>query len=177
MRFRQVGNKYDLACIVIKNNGTAAIPTAAPVFLSINGTDDGIAVLNATDAAAAKQNLFAGVIVSGSSGPGSSLAANGGFGEAQVFGFCQSARLVRMTRAASSDSYASATAIAVGDILQVNTISGVDAFSRNGAGATNTAFPVAVAAQTLASYAGAATTSSDTSLAVTTTIKVFLRAM
>jgi len=174
MRFRQVGNKYDVASIVVKNNTAAAIPMGAPVFMSFNGTDDGLAVIGANAASAVQQNMLAGIIVAPGLGAVTGLTANGGFGEAQVFGFCQSTRLVRQTRATSTDSYASAAAVSVGDILQVNTLTNVDALSDAGAGVTATVFPFARAAQTLASAASSASTTADTSIFKTTLIKTFL---
>jgi hypothetical protein len=170
MRFKMVGNKQDVAAVVVKNNGTAAIGRGVPVFYQFNGTDDGLAVVIATTAAAAQQNCFAGITLQ-------TLAANGGYGEAQIFGLCNYAKILKTARAASTDSYTSSSAIAIGDVLQINTVAGIDAVMRNAAGATALTMPCIVAAETIASAAASASTTSDTTVTNGTTMKVFLRAL
>jgi len=166
MQFNQVGNKADYISIVVKNNGTAALPAGSPVYFTFNGTDDGISIVDATAAAAAKYQLFAGVI-------GAAIAPNA-FGASVVYGFVNNAKVITQTRSATSVGYASTTVAAVGDVLVVDTAN--KAFSRNAAGATATAQGYAMAAQTL-NVASVASTTNDTSTALFGTMKVFLRAL
>lgn len=167
MRFQTIGNKADICFINVKNASAGTIPAGAPVFLALNGTDDGIAVTDAYNAAAAQQGAAVGILTS---------ALNSGqAGEAVVFGVVSNVRYATGTRAASSDNWgASHTAVAVGDALAVVTVSGVNALTRNAAGATGTVFPQYIAAGTVA---GAASTAASTGSNLTkgTTLKVFVR--
>lgn len=191
MRFKQVGNKYDAAMIVAKNNSaTITIPAGAPVYYSFNGTDDGLAVLNANAAGTAGNlQLFAGVTPV--------AIPPGGFQEVQVYGFCQTLRVIRQVRATSTDSFSTASAISVGDILTVRTDSTYDGFTDiygnnftgtlsqtvTGVGTVTSPFLFnwAIAAQSLASAAASASSvfgsTSSGSLVVATNIKAFLRAL
>jgi hypothetical protein len=171
MRFRTVGNKYDVAFVVVRNSLTAkTMPQGAPVFYVMNGTNDGLDVTDANTAAGAGEEMIAGIV-----------GTNGGippnqYGEAQVFGLCQSTRVVTFTRTTSTDSYNSFTAIATFDIYQVNTLTGVDAVSRSGAGSKTAAVHNILAVQAYTSTASQSSSFDTTSrTAVTTTLKTFLR--
>jgi len=171
MRFRTVGNKYDAAYIVVHNSLTAkTIPQGAPVFLILNGTNDGLDIRDANAAAGAGQEAVAGIVVT-----------NGGiaplaYGEAQVFGLCQSTRIVTATRTTSTDSYNSFTAILPFDIMAINTLTGVDAVSRSAAGSATAIVHNII---NVASYTSTASQSSsfDTTsrTAIIATQKTFLR--
>src|SRR4051812_24381 len=101
MRMKQVGNKRDIVAIVVKNaEASATIPVGSPLCFVMNGTDDGLGVvLPGTGGAVKATSLMAGVALT------SMLA--GGYGESQVFGFCQNVVLRRQTRAASTDAFSS----------------------------------------------------------------------
>lgn len=177
MRFKTVGNKYDSAFIVVRNSSAADIPVGAPVFFTMNGTNDGIDVIGANAAAGAKQVFFAG-IVAAPSGPNLNVLAASGYGEAQVFGLCQQTRVVTITRAASTDSYNSVTAIVVGDIMQINTLTSADAISRSAAGSASALVWNIQAAQAYTSTASQSSSFDTTSrTAITTALKTFIRAM
>lgn len=168
MRFRTVGNKYDVAFVVVRNQLSTTVPLGAPVFYVMNGTNDGLDITNATTAAGAGQEFLAGVAAQ-------AIPANG-YGEAQVFGLCLNTRIVTITRPASTDSYNSVTAIVQGDILQVNTLVGVDAFSRSAAGAATAILPNIIMVGSYSSTASQSSSFDTTSrTAITTTLKTFLR--
>jgi len=170
MRFKQVGNKADTAFIVIRNSEATDLPLGAPCFFTMNGTNDGLDIIDATSAAGAKQGFFAGITAS--------IILAGQFGEAQVFGLCQNTRVATITRAASTDSYNSVTAILVGDIMAINTLTLADAISRSGAGSATAALFNIVAAQSYSSTASQSSSFDTTSrTAITTYLKTFLRAM
>jgi hypothetical protein len=168
MRFRTVGNKYDVAFVVVRNSLTSAIPAGAPVFYVMNGTNDGLDVTNANAAAGAGQEFLAGIAVNG-------LAASS-YGEAQVFGLCSNTRVVTATRTASTDSYNSFTAIVSGDVAQINTLTSADAISRSAAGAATAVLPNIVFVGAYTSTASQSSSFDTTSrTAITTTLKTFLR--
>jgi hypothetical protein len=173
MRFRTVGNKYDVAFIVVHNAMTAkTIPQGAPIFFVMNGTNDGLDVQDANTQAGAGEGAWCGVV-----------ATNGGlaplaYGESQVYGLCQSTRVVTITRTTSTDSYNSVTAIATFDVMQVNTLSGVDAFSRSSSGAHSALLYPMFAVQGYTSTASQSSSFDTTSrTAITTTMKTFLRVL
>lgn len=197
MRFKTVGNKTDKAFIVIKNDSaTQTIPNGAPCYFQMNNTnnqssDNGLAVINANAAAGVGQNFFAGVVASEQqAGAGNVGIAPGSVGEAQVYGFCQSLRLIRQTRATSTDSYASAASNNIGDWLVPMTNSGgvttYDAYSDIGSNLTASANSTvnaltlpnlnqyAVLAQTLASLASSASSVFSTGASSTLLMNVVL---
>lgn len=173
MRFRTVGNKYDAAFVVVHNPSTSVtIPVGAPCFFIMNGTSDGLDVQNANAAAGAGQEFVAGVVSTPTG------LAPGAFGEAQVYGLCQYTRIQTATRPTSTDTYNSFTAITVGDIMQVVTLTGVDAFSRSGAGSATAIVHNVVAVGVYTSTASQSSSFDTTSrTAITTSLRTFLRIM
>ena len=167
MRFAPVGNKADMVYVNVKNASTYTLPAGAPCFYVMNGTDDGLAVVGANDAAAALQGMFAGFTAR--------VLAPNAVGEAQVYGLVSNVRVLTGTRASTTDSFTTSAAIALGDILQVATNAGADAMQRNGAGATATAYGGFYAAQTLAAVASSASTSTYTALTRGVLMKCFVR--
>lgn len=171
MRFRTVGNKYDVAFVVVHNAMTAkTIPQGAPVFFLLNGTNDGLDIQDAQTSAGAGQEAIAGI-----------LATNGGlaplaYGEAQVFGICPSTRIVTATRTTSTDSYNSFTAISPFDILVIDTVASHDALSRSGAGSATAIVHNVIAAASYTSTASQSSSFDTTSrTAITSALKTFLR--
>jgi len=172
MRFKQIGNKQDICSVVIKNaESSSSIPAGTPVCLVLNGTEDGVSVVLPATAAAIKGTSAIYGIALGN-------YAAGSYGETQIFGICHRVIYSRArTRAASTDSYSTVAAEAVGNLMQIDTINNALAIGASVA-ASNFA-PIAVLAETLASAAGVASTSSATHVAsyVTGYCKAFLRMM
>lgn len=170
MRFKQVGNKADAVSIVVRNSGATDIPLGAPVFFTMNGTNDGLDIIGANAAAGAKQGFCGGIALA--------VIPAGANGEAQVYGICLNTRVVTITRPASTDTYNSVTAIVVGDVMAINTLSGADAISRSAAGAATALIPNIVAAQAYTSTASQSSSFDTTSrTAITTMLRTFLRLM
>ena len=159
----------EAAFIRVRNaESSSAIGLGVPCAFVMNATNDGLdVVLQSTAAAAKATTLFAGIATH-------SIAA-GTFGEVQVYGFCRNAVVIRQTRATVTDSFSSDPAIAIGDRLYVDT-AGVG-LKRSDAGAASVGLAFAVACETKASSASTVSTTSDTSLVKSNTIKVFLRAL
>jgi len=168
MRFSVVGNKADVCFVQVKNSTTSIIEAGSPVFLALNGTDDGLAITNGNAAGAALNSVCIGLLTN--------ALAPSAQGEAQVYGIAPLARMVTGTRAASTNNWdVSITSIALGDVLIPVTLSGVNGLTRNTAGATGTSFPGAfVAAGTQASLASTSATTGS-ALVRTNAIKVFVR--
>lgn len=152
----------------ITNNGSAVISEGAPAIYEMDGSEDGQSAENASDSSAAKATSFlAGIALED--------IAVGAKGKVQVRGYIDKVKLIRATRAATTDSYATQAAVAIGDQLIVNTVG--NGMSRSGAGAASAAGPLVAAIGTLASAASQASTTSITSLQVTAEIDAFLRIM
>jgi hypothetical protein len=111
--------------------------------------------------------LFAGVAVSDAA-PGQPV-------EITAAGYVTEAIFLRRTRAATTDSYASIAAMAIGNQLTIDTVNNCFAYSTVGAAAM---YPVAaVLLESIASSASTASHTSLTALAQTTKVKVFIRAL
>jgi hypothetical protein len=160
------------AIIRVRNAETSAtIPEGAPMCFVFNGTNDGVGVvLPATGGANLATTMFAGVA-------GTAIPA-GTIGPAIVFGYTQSIRLVRATRAASTDAWGSTPAIATGNMLAIATQ--FNAFTFSATGGASAFLPAVMAGQSLASATTLVSSSAgtnDTRLADTTLIRGFVRAM
>lgn len=166
---RFTGDTPEKKIIQVKNDESAQIAVGTPVAFVMDGTDDGFAVvLPATAAAAKATTLLAGIVIQDPL-----PTALPKIGLAQIYGLCENANVLRQTRAATTDSFASAPAVAVGDKMVVETA--YNCVSRSAAGAQSDVMAGIAAAQTLASLASSASNATDTRLAITTTMKVFLR--
>ena len=170
------------------DEASAEIPPGTPVIFSIDAVEDGFAAYLPSSAGASKSpELFAGIY----NGPGNLLP--GVASKAQVFGICDYAVVVQQSRAATTDSYASAAALSVGQPLAIDTVNNALKVDSQVTGAftivTNATTDTLalnfgdgraamfVMAQTRASAASSASTTSDTSVKKTYGLKVFLRAM
>lgn len=170
------------------DEASAVIPAGAPIIFSIDATEDGFAAYLPSSAGAAKSpELFAGI----AGGPGDLVV--GQSGHAQIWGICDYAVVVQQSRAASTDSYVSAAALSVGQPLAIDTVNNAlktgslvtGAFTIVTNATTDTLAvnfgdgnpPMFVMAQTKASAASSASTTSDTTVKKTYGLKVFLRAM
>lgn len=175
MRFPQlVGltSPAETLAIRVRNaESSATIPAGSPVCFVFNGTNDGVdVVLPATGGAARATSLFAGV---------TPLAvAAGALADTIVYGFVNNLRLVRATRAASTDAWASTPAIGVGDLLIPNTAN--NAFTFSATAAASAFLAGVIAGQTLASGTTLVSSSGgigDTRLADVVALRAFVRAM
>lgn len=168
MRFQSMGDKKEFVAYKVKNDESSASITAGmPVILSVDGTDDGLAVVLPTSSTAAKIAAFQFGVATGT-------IAAGKIGEALVNGMYDSGIIVCATRAASTDSFASYAAIAVGAVL--HPVSVANAFSVVAA-STATLVHGAFIAASIASGASSASATSNTGTAVTFSRKVFMRLM
>lgn len=111
--------------IGVKNiETTLDIEAGRPMIFAMSGTDDGLGVVLPSSSTAAKIGAFtAGVAVR-------TLGA-GKQGDCQVYGFNRNTKVVRGTRAASTDAWPSFAAFAIGDILSVDSTN--NCFGRFGA--------------------------------------------
>jgi len=173
MRLRHVGNKNDIAAVNVINADANTIPFGSPVFFDFNGTRDGRAVVDANSAAAAKQGLFAGILLQ--------TLATGQAGEAIVFGMFEKVSVIRATRAATTDSFASQSAIAVGDVMGFVSGSAINGMSRAAAAASTNTPNFVIAGEVAASLASSAASDVTGSLSSLTMnslyLKCFIRAM
>lgn len=144
------------------------IPSGAPACFTMSGTDDGglIEAASSSPSVAVGTQLIAGIAVND--------IPFGDTGELIVGGFVNQLRVIRGTRSASTDSYASSPAIAVGDHLNLETVA--DGLSRATAAASGALHPF-IALESAASSASAASTTSDTSTSRVDNLKGFVRLM
>ena len=183
---KTVGSKRDAIYVVVRNADTVSMPIGTPVCMNnLAGTGDGLdVVMPSTVAANGLQALLMGVIASpGASSPG--LAA-GGYGEAQVWGFCPNILLTINTRSASTASWTSQTSIASGGFQQLIPETVMNGWTTVAAqtfitGATTATslfanfLPFALLGQSLASQAASASATSDTRTVIYAAVKGFLR--
>lgn len=166
-----VTDKADTTKRIVRLDESSEIAVGTPVCYVFDGTDDGLAVVLPSSAAAAKAHtLFAGIIVDNALG--TDLPK---LGRVLVSGLCRTTKVMLQTRAASTDSFASYSAGAVGDALVVNTVA--NALLRTAAGAASAYAPIAVLGETYASGASSASATSDTRTLISSSLKTFIRAM
>lgn len=172
IRIPALGDKNSqFVATVINGETTNAIPVGTPVAYVMNGTNDGYAVvLPATAGASKATTFFAGIYA----GPQSSLAA-GAIGDVVFGGIVTNALITLQTRATSTDSFNSAQSLAVGAVLQVDTV-GNRLTAGATVGASNQA-PLMALAQTVGVVASSSSASTNTSTAVTASVKIFIQIM
>jgi len=184
MRFKVAGNKKDVLAVVVKSADTITIPSGAPVFLAANGTNDGLAVVSANNLATALLGNFFGFATAD--------IAPSAYGESQVFGFFETARLRVTTRADSTSTWASYAAGSIGQPM-ASFVSGTG----GAAGSTMADHAMSISAATavfsvnqqirlMATYASQTTQASSlvgglvtdaSCTASVTSVKVFVRCM
>jgi hypothetical protein len=142
------------------------IPAGSPVVLNAAGNGGSVVAPSSAASAAVAAQLIAGVAVRD--------IPPGGIGEFVVNGHVEELRVIRATRASSTAGYASYAAIAIGDKLDVNTVG--DGLERSTAAATGDIHPF-IALETAASAASAASNSDDSSTAIVTKLRGFVRLM
>jgi hypothetical protein len=174
MKQQTLGNKSQNQWKHVKSvETTTTIKKGAPVVLDVSSAAGiakiGYGVKSVESLAAAEQPFFFGLAVE-------DIAPNAE--STTIFGYYAFARMIRATRAASTDVWASTAAIALGDVLAINTTAGLQAVSRSGAGSAITNKHLIVAAETKAStttVASSITAGADTSLLFSTSyLKVFV---
>lgn len=149
MRLPTLGAKYQTVIVQVKNADTVVIPNGTPVCFVYNGTDDGLAVvLPNTGGAAKATTLFAGVCEFTGTSAGTGLPV-GSIGDAFFFGMVTNAKVLVVTRSATSAAWPSYPAIAVGDALAIDTVNNV--FTDLATGAQSAYDPLAAAGFTIAS--------------------------
>lgn len=177
MRFQTLGDKPEFISVHVRNDAGASIPKGTPVVLSMDGTEDGLAVVlpsGAADQAEADRFCF-GIVPD-------TLASNK-IGEAIVFGVVREAIVIRQTRTASTDTWAASVASsAIGAQLGIETVNNalsalaaITATASISNAATSRQY--AWLAQTLASFATDASTASSifSGTVFTVLAKVFVR--
>jgi len=169
MRVNEFGDKKSVAKDTIRSQeATATIPRGAPVCLNLSGTEDGLGVvLPSTGAAIKAHSLFYGIC-------DRDLTPNRR-GEANVFGMCDYTKIVKHSRAASTVTWASKAAVAIGQLLQVDTVH--NAMKTQASIGASNFLPVAVIGEAIASQASSATATSDTRTVIFDYLKAFLRAL
>jgi hypothetical protein len=167
---KTVGNKRDICAIVVHNaEASASIPAGTPICFVMNATNDGLDVVLPSTGAGAKSTSFA-------AGIALKTMAAGDYGEAQVFGFCQNVVLKRQTRSDSSGDWSSNNAgFPVGLALLIDTV--YNAMSTAASTGASIYSPIAVLAESVATWASTASNTGDTRTVITTATKAFIRMM
>lgn len=179
MRTQTQGGKPNFIAFTVKNKeASASIPVGTPVLLNLSGTDDGLEVILPSSGDATKAlTRFFGVVTG--------TIAAGQLGEVLIAGVARKANLVQATRAASSDSWATFDTLAADLQMSVDTVNNC---FRTQASTTTVASNTTVTqvspkgtavflAQTVASFSGLASATSDTRLVITTAVKAIVRAL
>jgi len=160
---------------VVKNAESSAVILAGqPAIFNMNGTDDGLAVVLPTSSTAAKIASFtAGVVVKD--------IPVGTLQNVQVYGLNRHTKIVRATRAASTNDWASnsSNSFAIGDILVVDSVN--NAWIKSGTASNNGNNVCAVVAETMGNFTGATSSANGINPGSATIyyqgIKTFLRFM
>lgn len=152
----------------VRNGSGGTLSAGRPTAYDMDGTRDGRDISSATTATGVKATtLFSGV-------PPMDILDNNS-GMVQVYGFTDNLMYAHMTRAASSDAWASYPDLAVGDKMSIDTVG--NAFAGVAAGAASAFLANFIAGQTLASATTLASSVGGAALALTTQINAFIRAM
>jgi hypothetical protein len=167
MRYQHSGNKPNFFTLRVKNDSGAAMSAGKLAIYTFDATDDGLAVIRPQDSAVKTNVGPAGILVES--------IADGVVGEAVAYGIAETIVTIN-TRAATSDSWTSQAALAVGAVLKADTVN--DGLARSAASLAASAFaPAFVLAEAVASQAASATATSLTLTVQTTSVKVFVRLM
>lgn len=179
MRSQTLGDKAEFATAHVRFG--SATPVGTPVVLSLNGTEDGLAVIlpSAATTQALADQFFFGVARD-------TYAAND-IGDVQLFGYVRNIILLRATRggSATSDNWAGSTSIAKGVLLSIDTVN--NCFSTapaSGTMASNTTAttyatqrPFVFLAADVASFASTDSVATSNGSALTVLAKAFIRAL
>ena len=172
MRFQTNGAKGQFLDVLVKSDeSSVTIKAGAPVFYKPDSSNvKGLAVVSSEGLTAVLQPFFAGIATQ--------EIAPGKFGNARCYGLMLEARVAKMTRAASTDSWASYPAGAIGDILTPQTLAGVQALLAAAAAgsATNNMWNF-ILAEAFVSTTTLGSSYSSGNLAIVDTLRVFVRTM
>lgn len=168
MKFQTLGDKANFSDIKVRNDETVSIPQGTPVAYTMDGTEDGLAVVVPSTSNLKSTTFFAGVLLEDLGTDVPKLA------NARAYGVCDA--IIRLaTRAATSDSYSTYASQAVGVRLAIDTLN--DAFITQATSGSAVNLPLGALAETIASQAGTATSTDETGTVKTTLAKVFIRAL
>ena len=151
---------------LLNGESSSTITAGSPVVLSASDTGSKV-VLPATAGVTQSTSLFAGIAIN-SATPGNAVEVVGN-------GYVAKVKFVHRTRAASTDSFASVAAMAVGNLLTIDTVNNGVAYST--VGAASLAVNAIVLMETIASIASAASTTSNSALASTSMVKCWVRGL
>jgi len=154
------------AYIICRNDeASTAIAKGDTVCFTMDGTRDGKDVVLPGTGGLKSHSLIAGVA--------EEAAVAGAKVRLKARGVVNTLNIMRMTRAATTDAWATIPAVALYDVFNIDTVGG---YPRRSAAAAETIHPASIIALgTLASVATQASTTSNTSLVSTSTIKAFVR--
>lgn len=157
--------------VTVKNGDAVAIKAGGPVF--IDTAETSLSTLGYHGVASdslpvAEEGLFLGLATR--------EIPVGEEGEVVAYGMFQEARIIKMTRAATTDVFASYSAGALGDIMDFLTVTGVQAMTRSGAGSATQGGDFVRLMETFASSTTQAS-GINTLLTFGDTLKVFVRAI
>lgn len=167
------GGKSEGMVHVVKNADTVTIQAGQPCVFLMNGTDDGLAVVLPGNA-----GVNAAKIAAFTAGPAVKNIEPGTLQNVQVYGFNRHTKILRATRGASTNDWASNTiAFAVGDILVA---SSNGAWVQSGV-VTNGVEAGVVVAESLGSFASRVSSNNGPNAASATqyfdAVKTFIRMM
>lgn len=171
MRLQTMGDKANFIGLDVK--AAEAIKQGQITCLEVDGTDDGLSVALPSTANAHHAYAYA-------FGVARADIASGNIGEVVCFGFCRKVMVRKNTRAASSDSWSSQSAVSAHQILLIDTVN--NCLSASGTEDTGSVapanyLPFAVLVDSWASQAGSASTTSNSNTAITALVQAFLRMM
>lgn len=150
----------------VSGETSAEIPAGAPVILNTSDLSQ-VKLPSTAGGVTIAHPFFAGVATK--------ATAAGQIVEIVAGGYCPQAKFVNRTRAASTDSWSSVAAQALGNLMTIDTVN--DAFGYSTVGAA-TLMPYAIVlAEAIASIAGSASSTSNSSTAQTQMVKVWVRAL
>jgi hypothetical protein len=152
---------------LLSGESSATIPAGTPVVLKASVNGAAVILPSSSAGVTVATPLFAGIAVNTVT-PGNAVEIVAG-------GYVAKAILMVRTRAASTDSFASVAARAVGNLCTIDTVDNCIAYSA--AGAASLASPAIVLMESLASVASTVSHTSLTYTAHTTTVKVWVRGL
>ena len=165
MRYQTLGDKPNFYTIRVRNDSGADIAAGEVVSYTMDGVEDGLAVISPSGSAAKATAFAAGVVVT-------ALTA-GNVGEAVVYGLVD-AIIHRISRSQTTISMDSGDSYAQGDVLVIDTR--IDGFSSTvGSQSLTQHFPYAVMAESVVSVDSFVSASDSAQTHGTTLGKVFLR--
>lgn len=168
MRFQTLGNKPAFISNTVTNGEASATINAGNLcILKLGGADNGLAVVLPATAGAAKSNVYMYGVALEQAAPGVHFSV-------LQFGYCRNITLVRASRAASTDSWASVASLETNLYLVPNTLG--NGFSSGGT-TSGAGIVAAMLAESLAAVASSASNTSDTRTLLTLSAKAIIRMM